>query len=264
LLGAAAGTAFILGPALGGTLSSTFGYAVPSFLASALALVNLVSAYFRLPEPTRSSDAGKNALSVASLKDILRRKVMALLLATYFLFFVALVFLQSTLSPWVQDTFGWSSFEAGLIFFYLSGVSVFTQAILLPKLTKKFSRSTLVLTCVVALAAGLAALGFLQTLPLLLLVVTVISFGFGGLLVTLNTLISVNAPREAQGGTLGSAWALAALAQTIAPILATLTFAFGSQIGLPGLAFTVACIVAAATIPLVLSFTKYSKTEKRG
>jgi len=37
LLGAAAGVAFILGPAIGGTLSSLFGYGLPSFLASALA-----------------------------------------------------------------------------------------------------------------------------------------------------------------------------------------------------------------------------------
>jgi DHA1 family tetracycline resistance protein-like MFS transporter len=42
LLGAAAGLVFILGPAVGGTLSNLFGYGVPSFLASALAFTNLV------------------------------------------------------------------------------------------------------------------------------------------------------------------------------------------------------------------------------
>lgn len=42
LLGAATGLVFILGPAVGGTLSNLFGYGVPSFLASALAFTNLV------------------------------------------------------------------------------------------------------------------------------------------------------------------------------------------------------------------------------
>ncbi len=51
LLGAAAGVAFILGPAIGGTLSSLFNYAVPSYLASALAFLNLIAAFFLLPEP---------------------------------------------------------------------------------------------------------------------------------------------------------------------------------------------------------------------
>jgi DHA1 family tetracycline resistance protein-like MFS transporter len=55
LLGASAAIAFILGPAIGGTLSALFGYSVPSFLASALAFANLVSAYFLLPEPTSFS-----------------------------------------------------------------------------------------------------------------------------------------------------------------------------------------------------------------
>lgn len=49
IISAAAGVAFILGPAVGGTLSAFFGYAVPSFLVSALAFSNMVLAYFRLP-----------------------------------------------------------------------------------------------------------------------------------------------------------------------------------------------------------------------
>ena len=51
IISAAAGVAFILGQAVGGTLSAFFGYAVPSFLVSALAFSNMVLAYFRLPEP---------------------------------------------------------------------------------------------------------------------------------------------------------------------------------------------------------------------
>ena len=49
MIGAAFGLGFILGPAAGGLLS-TYGYAVPSFVAAALALINLVAVFFFLPE----------------------------------------------------------------------------------------------------------------------------------------------------------------------------------------------------------------------
>jgi len=261
LLGAAAGTAFILGPPIGGTLSSYFGYGVPSFLASALALINLVSAYFRLPEPLHMGNSGKTKSMLTSLRETLKQRAIVLLLSTYFLFFLAFVFLQSALSPWLQEVFGWTQLETGFVFFLIGGVSVFTQAVLLPQLSKKLSRPTLVVVGVITLSAGFAALGFSLSLPLLIAVTTVIAFGFGGLYVALNTLISLNAPKEAQGGALGSAWALAALAQTIAPVLATTAFAVGLQIGFPGLAFAISAVLAVVTIPLVLSYRKQAKAQ---
>ena len=117
LLGAAAGIAFILGPAIGGTLSSLFGYGVPSFLASALALTNLVSAYFLLPEPA-SFNIKRNTVSFRALLDVLRKRKIALLLAIYFLFFVSFVFLQAALSPWLQAVFGFGALQTGLGFLF--------------------------------------------------------------------------------------------------------------------------------------------------
>lgn len=258
LLGAAAGIAFILGPAIGGTLSSLFGYAVPSFLASALAFTNLVSAYFRLPEPT-SFNSKKTVIPFRALLSVLRKRAIALLLAVYFLFFVSFVFLQTALSPWLQRVFGFGSLQTGLIFFYVGAVSVLTQAVLLPALGKKINRLTLTLYGIVALAVGLVALAAVANLPFLFLVAAVVSFGFGVQIVTLNTLISLNTPNDAQGGALGVAWAIAGLGQTIAPVLAATAFSFGVSTGFDGLVFVVSAVVAIATVPLILSFKKASE-----
>jgi MFS transporter, DHA1 family, tetracycline resistance protein len=260
LLGAAAGVAFILGPAIGGTLSELFGYAVPSFLASALALTNLISAYFQLPEPPRFDvDQKKTAFSFEQLKAVLEKKQIILLLAAYFLFFVAFVFLQASLSPWLQTVFGFGSLQTGLVFFFIGGISAFTQAIVLPKLSKNRSRSSLTLTSIVILAAGLFVLAIVENLILLFIVAAVISFGFGIQYITLNTLISLNAPDEAQGGTLGVAWAIAGLAQTIAPVLAAATFAFGVSAGFNGLVFAVSAAISLSTIPVLIIFQKQSE-----
>ena len=86
-----------------------------------------------------------------------------------------------------------------------------------------------------------------------------ISFGFGVQYITYNTLISLSAPKEAQGGTLGIAWALAGLAQTVAPVLAASAFSFGVSVGFSGLAYVISAAILATTIPLVLTFKKEVK-----
>jgi DHA1 family tetracycline resistance protein-like MFS transporter len=257
LLGAAAGLAFILGPAIGGTLSSLFGYAVPSFLASALAFTNLMLAYFLLPEPT-SFNIKKTVVSFAALLGVLRKRKIALLLAIYFLFFVSFVFLQAALSPWLKTVFGFGAFQTGLVFFFVGAISVFTQAVLLPVLGKRFNRLNLTLLGIAFLVIGLAALSVVPNLAVLLVVAAVFSFGFGIQIVTLNTLISTNTPENAQGGALGIAWAIAGLAQTASPVLAAAAFSFGVSAGFDGLAFVVSALISVTTVPLVLAFKKAS------
>lgn len=259
-LGAASGLAFILGPAIGGTLSSLFGYAIPSFLASALAFTNLVSAYLRLPEPTLFRDPEKTAISLNALLDVLRRKQILLLLSIYFMFFMSFIFLQTAVSPWLEEVFGFGSLETGLLLFFAGSVNVFTQAILLPKLNKRFSRLNLVLYGIEIFAVGLLVLTIAENLVLLLIVSVFIFFSVGILYVTLNTLISLSTSGETQGGTLGLAWAAAALAQTLAPVLAASAFSFGVNVGYDGLVFAVSALIAFTILPLILSLRKYRKT----
>ena len=255
LLGAAAGIAFILGPAIGGTLSSLFGYGVPSYLASVLAFTNLVSAYFLLPEPS-SFNIKRTVVSFRALLDVLSKRKIALLLAIYFLFFVSFVFLQAALSPWLQKVFGFGSFQTGLVFFLVGGVSVFTQAALLPLLEKRFSRLNLTLLGMAFFIVALVALTVVSNIAVLLVVAGVFSFGFGIQYVTINTLISLNTPQNAQGGALGVAWAIAGLAQTVSPVLAATAFSFGVSAGFDGLVFVVSALISVATVPLVLGFKK--------
>jgi DHA1 family tetracycline resistance protein-like MFS transporter len=258
LLGAAAGIAFILGPAIGGTLSSLFGYAVPSFLACALAFTNLVSAYFLLPEPA-SFNIKRTVLSFKGLLDVLRKRKIALLLTIYFLFFMSFVFLQASLSPWLQTVFRFGALQTGLVFFFFGAISVFTQAVLLPALSKKISQLNLTLLGIAFLVIGLFALSIVPNLAVMLAVSVVLSFGFGIQIVTLNTLISTNTPENSQGGALGVAWAIAGLAQTASPVLAATAFSFGVSAGFDGLAFVVSAAISAATVPLVLVFKKASE-----
>jgi DHA1 family tetracycline resistance protein-like MFS transporter len=258
LLGAAAGIAFIFGPAIGGTLGDLFGYGLPSFFAASLAFTNFALAYFLLPELS-SFNIKRTAISLAALLKVLRKRRITFLLSIYFMFFVAFVFLQAALSPWLQAVFGFGAFQAGLVFFFIGGVSVLTQAILLPALNKKFSQLQLTFLSLGVFAFGLLVLAAVQNLAFLFAVASVVSFGFGIQYVTFNTLISLSTSKEAQGGTLGIAWAIAGLAQTIAPVLAASLFSFGVSLGFDGLVFVVSAIISIATVPLILGFKKASE-----
>ena len=169
---------------------------------------------------------------------------------------MAFVFLQAALSPWLKVVFGFGPLETGLVFFFVGGVSVFTQAVLLPILNKKLDRTTLTLCGVGVLTIGLVALAATENLMVLFVVAALISFGFGVQIVTLNTLISLNTPEDAQGGSLGAAWAIAGLAQTITPVFAASAFSFGVSTGFVGLVFVISATISVATVPLVLSFKK--------
>ena len=258
LLGAAAGIAFIFGPAIGGTLGDLFGYGLPSFFAASLAFINFALAYFLLPEPS-SFNIKRTAISLAALLKVLRKRRITFLLSIYFMFFVAFVFLQAALSPWLQAVFGFGAFQVGLVFFFIGGVSGLTQAILLPALNKKFSQLQLTFLSLGVFAFGLLVLAAVQNLAFLFAVASVVSFGFGIQYVTFNTLISLSTSKEAQGGTLGIAWAIAGLAQTIAPVLAASLFSFGVSLGFDGLVFVVSAIISIATVPLILGFKKASE-----
>ncbi|MCW3995145.1 MAG: MFS transporter [Candidatus Bathyarchaeota archaeon] len=255
LLGAAAGLAFIFGPAIGGTLSGLFGYAVPSFLASALAFTNLVLAYFLLPEPA-SFNIKKTVVSFSALVGILKQRKVVLLLAQYFMFFISFVFLQASISPWLQTVFGFGSLETGLIFFYLGVVSVTTQAALLPMLSKRLGRFAIISLGIGFFIIGLFALSVASSLAVLLIVAAIAAFGYGIQYVALNTLISINTPESAQGGALGVAWAIAGLAQALAPVLAASAFSFGVSVGFVGLVFVLSALISLATTPMIAMFKK--------
>lgn len=260
---AAGGLAFIVGQAIGGVLSGFFGYAMPSFLAAGLAFANLFSSYFLLREPACPPDElERGAFTLTMLRDTLKKGRVALLFVVYFMFFTSFVFLQAVVPPWLQTLFGFGSLQTSFLFAYIGVVSVLTQAFILPRLSRRTVNTTLALYGIILLSAGLLALGTLPFLALLVLIGALVAVGFGILITTLSTLISVNAPKEAQGGSLGIAQSLAALAQTVGPAVAVSFFALGSSIGVIGLAFIISAIITLGTIPLVINFRKHQDLGK--
>jgi multidrug resistance protein len=249
LLGAAFGLGFVLGPAIGGTLSGLYGYAIPSFVASALAFSNFILAYFRLPESRIVPD--KIAVKKESPMN-LKEKGLYLLLAVFFSFTLAFVFMETTFAPFAQIVFHYGPFETGLLFFYVGIVSVITQAALIPVFSRKYSPQILLFMGLVSVCFGLTGLSLSNSLPGLLISTAMLAFGGGLVNPSVSTLISLKSSAQEQGTSLGIGQSVSSLARVVSPSMGTYVDEFGISSGIRGLAFYAAAAVILITLPAAL------------
>ncbi len=174
LVGAAFGVGFMVGPVLGGVLS-TVSQSFPFWCAGMLATLNAILAYFFLPETHKRRD-GNAAISFNPLVPLARaavnRKLRPLFL-TWLFFAVAMSASQSVFALYGQHAFDFSSFTTGLIFAATGVFAVLNQTVLLQKVwLKYFTESQLEVVMIVILGISFFLLGsdilalFFVALPL--------------------------------------------------------------------------------------------------
>jgi DHA1 family tetracycline resistance protein-like MFS transporter len=249
LMGAGIGLGFTVGPAIGGVLSTLYGYAAPSFLAAGLAFANFALAFVRLPESRPSAGPGRKAAGFrAFLRTVAAREQLVYLMVATFTGNFAFVFMDVTLAPWLQVGYGYGPLQAGLIFLYVSVVNVATQAAVLPRLSKRYSSASLLAIGLAVTTLSFLGFGLDGNMVFALAMGGLLMFGFGLVNPSLSHLISVNANEGDQGGVLGLSQSVGSLARVFAPSLAVSVFEFGVGSGFIGAAFLVAATIN--TIPL--------------
>ncbi len=255
LMGAGIGLGFTVGPAVGGILSTLYGYAAPSLLAAALAFANLALAYVRLPESRPAVKSERKAPAFrAFLRTVATREALVYLLVATFTGNLAFVFMDVTMAPWLQVAYGYGPLEAGLIFLYVSVVNVVTQAAVLPRMGKRYSPATLLALGLAVTTLAFLGFGLVVYLPAAIVLGGLLMFGTGLVNPSLSHLISVNAGKGEQGGILGLGQSVGSLARVIAPSLAVSVFTLGLSWGAVGTVFLAAAAVN--TIPFVLVFAR--------
>lgn len=267
-IGAAFGLGFIIGPAIGGTLSGLYGYGIPSLVAAGLAFANFTIGYFRLPEPPLKKDVertqqGKESL-ISTFRAVAAKTDMKLLLATYFIAMLAFFVLDGTGTPWGKEVFGFGPFQMGILFFYIGLVSAVVQGLIIPKISNKYSPQLLLLIGVIAITIGLATLGAITSynLPALIISSSLIPLGMGFTIASINTLVSLTASAGRQGSALGVTQSVSGIAQMIGPAFGASIFGYGTTVGLDGLPFIIAAVIALPSIALSMRFLKRAVVVK--
>ncbi len=224
MIGAAFGLGFIIGPAVGGALS-TFGYAVPAFAAAMLSFVNLAAVFFWLPESltverrAAIAQQAKPAFTFRALWQALNRPRVGPLLHIRFFYGLAFATFQTIFALYAQVRFGLTAQTTGYVLAYVGVLSVLVQGFAIGWLTKRASDRQLILTGVIVMTFSLLGWAFAPNLPILLVIMAPLSFAGGTLNTVLQSALTKSVYPEEIGGTLGLAASVESLTRVIAPSL---------------------------------------------
>ncbi len=246
LIGASFGLGFILGPALASWLSH-YALAAPGYAAAALSLVNLVAAWFILPEPSQRTVAARRPRFEA-LTGELRHPGIRRLLLTSFISILAFAALEATFSLFAKDVFQLDQSHVGYVFAYIGVLAVVMQGGLIGPLTRRFGEARLLVAGLALQAVTFALLPYVGSVGGMLAVLAPMSIGSGLTQPSLSSLLSRMARKDDQGGTLGIGESASAMGRIIGPEAGTFTyshvsFAFPYVAG--GVLMAMAALVAA-------------------
>ena len=242
LIGIAFGIGFLIGPAITAWMSR-YGYHYPVLAAAALSATSIVATWFLLPEVPRgglspaageaddgpAAPAGRRlgVLEWRGYLEFFRRPVLSRLLVQFFLFAFAFSCFTGGFGMFAERRFTWhgepfDAREVGYVFAYVGFLGIILQGGLLGRMVKAVGEGWLITAGFLSAAVGYAALGYTYSIPMLLVVAAVSSFGSGVLRPALTSRITQEVGRHEQGVALGLSQSLSSIAMVIAPILAGL------------------------------------------
>ncbi len=228
LMGAVFGLGFIVGPFLGGILSSPhivswFSPAVPFWFAAILAGVNTLLTARILKETHPSPQKELHIDFVKSVHNVVKAfnyEKLKYLFVTSLFFQSGFSFFTAFFSVYVIHKFNFTQTDLGNYFGYIGLWIIFTQGVVTPWLSRRVSGTKILSYTMFTCALGIA-LHFAPTQSWqLLFVVPVFALSNGLTQANLMALISRQAGPTIQGEVLGINSSMQALANTIPPLIA--------------------------------------------
>ncbi|PWU22144.1 MAG: MFS transporter, partial [Bdellovibrio sp.] len=229
LIGMAFGLGFIVGPALGGGVSSLAQlYSTKKFFASTVTLLFVAGLCLLtwllglriLPEtrqPGGRDQATKGRLEL--LFSALMRPTVGRLIFLFFLMSTAMSTMEATLSLFVNDRFGWGIREVSFGFAYIGVLGTFNQGFLVRKLLPKVGERWLMIFGISLMGLSLLMIGFAQSIWFLALAMTVFPFGHAFTSPSILGSVSLLTNSQEQGQVLGTTQGTAALGRILGPAL---------------------------------------------
>lgn len=223
LVGAAFGLGFIFGPAIGGMFSS-YGYSAPMFTSAAFAFCNILFAYFKLKEPTLNLDQRKQnrpkKFERNSFREIFDLPTCRSAILLFFLVTFALAQMETVFGLYLKSVYSLDAKHAGMLLAVTGLVMAAIQGGLIGKLVNKFGESNLILfglgTCIV----GLLGFGAANSIKVLILFLCILAIGHGVLHPSLSGLVSLGAPLDKKGITMGVFQSFGSFARVTGPPVA--------------------------------------------
>ena len=224
LIGAAFGLGFIIGPAAGGALSAGERYALPAFVAAAVAALNWLAVLLWLPESLTDEIKAQMAkrkeyaiLSVRELWQAMQRPRFGPLLHVRLWYGFAFATFTGIFTLYNQYRLGLDSTQSGYILAYVGLLSVLVQGLAIGRLAKRFAEPPLILGAVGLLAISLLGWALAPNVPLLLVVLAPVALAAGVLNTIISSAITKAVYPEEVGGALGLATSIESVTRVVGP-----------------------------------------------
>lgn len=252
LIGAAFGLGFILGPPLGGWLyhlgqamietgpaqlvngkliHPEGGLRMLGYFCAALSLLNLVMAWFTLPESLNREIAIKKrrfSEAFTGLASIWRVKVIGELFLVNFIYIAAFMMMQINNSLLWREHYGIDELHMGYLFGVIGLCSAVIQGGMIGLFQKWIGVKRMLMYGCPLVAVGLLIVPLPSRewfYPVQVLSILFLTIGNGLLMPSINALVSINTPPDEQGKTLGLLQSLSSLARAIGPVISTALYA---------------------------------------
>jgi DHA1 family tetracycline resistance protein-like MFS transporter len=234
VIGAEFGLGFIAGPAIGGILGGAdpmqVDFQTPALAAAALSAIALIMTLAVLPESLPAEVRAQLASATPSerrqrFRAVFRTPGIGLLMAISFLTTFVFAGAEATTAMWTERQYGWGPQQNGYLFAFLGIVSAAIQGGLIGRLTRYFGETRLIMQGAAVFAIGMFLIPFSATLPILLVAVSALAYGFSVITPALNSLISRRVGATEQGAVLGAARSVTTLARVVGPAWAGVLFA---------------------------------------
>ncbi len=255
IIGAAFGLGFIFGPPLGGFLKTTYGIEWVGYVAAILAGINLIMAFFMLPESNlrKNSEGTFFPNPFKEIAAVFPRRDIRSFLLIQFVFMTAFSMLQITASLMWEGHFRLTEAEVGYTFAFV-GVSIaIIQGTLIGKLTKRFGEKKLFVAGHFFMFTGLLSLPFVPEayfIPLELIALVFIAVGMAFFTPTLSSLLAQTAGKNEQGKVMGLLQSTGSLSRIIGPFAGGTLYGYYFFLPYVGAAFLM-LITAAIAIYIV-------------
>ena len=270
MLGAAFGLGFILGPAIGGFLGQ-FDPRLPFFASAGLAFINFCYGMFVLPESLSHEHRRRfdwtRANAFGAFKHLLRVPYLAWFMLALGLFNFAHWVYPATFNYFAGVRYGWNEGMIGIALVVVGIGSAVVQGGLTGPIIKRFGPTNTAvfgfIICVITFAAYAAA-----TQPWMVFVIIPFGALAGVLGPSMNQIMSVRTPKNAQGELQGAIASVQSLTNIFAPLALTQTFHYftapTAPVWFPGAAFALASVICAISLlPLMRGLATAPKVEEQ-
>ena len=211
-IGAALGAGFIIGPAMGGILS-TYGFSTAGYAAMILTVINILFVLTFLPEPKVENKQNLNKIGFLNeLKNSLEKPFFT---STLLILFI-ITFAFSTIPVIVPllgiDFFNFDSLQLSYVFIYIGLVQIIMQGFLINTLSKKFGDQKLITLGPILMALGTFLMPSIQNVIVFFLANSLLASGFGLINTSIPAFISKKISPTEQGSMLGIASSVSSIA----------------------------------------------------